>query len=118
METGSSGVPLQPPGAFGLDELALCFRLHANLARASVLLRIDGKRAGWFLAAARAALDESRARLSPHLLLELRRLVDAASASLDAGDVPHAESSTALAEGLCVVRMLRRVDSADRSSAA
>lgn len=117
MEGRSSGSSAAPLADFGLGELALCFRLHANLARASVLLRIDGERAGWFLAVARAALIEPDAPLPADVLLELRRLVGAASASLREGDVARAESSIALAEGLCVVRMLRRLTATERGAA-
>ena len=117
MEGRSSGASVGPLAAIGLGELALCFRLQANLARASVLLGIDGERACWFLAVAEAALEEPDAPLPAEVLLELRRLVGAASAALHGGDVARAASSVALAEGLCVVRMLRRVASPDRSSA-
>lgn len=87
--------------------LALCLRLYATLARAAVLLGADRERAGRLLEVARAVVEEPDVPLAPDLLRELRRLLDDAARSADAGDIVAAESSTAVAEALCLAGMLR-----------
>lgn len=93
--------------AFPLGGLAACLRLHAHLARASVLLRLDRERAGRLLAMARAAAETPRVPLDPRVARELCSLLDQAARACAAGDIPGAESSTALAEGLCLAGMVR-----------
>lgn len=115
--SGTAPGSAQLPAA-RLDGLALCFRLHANLARAAALLPVDHERAGWFLVVAEAALARADAPLPVEVLCELRRLVEAALQPLREGDIPAAESSVALAEGLCVVSMLRRETAPERRPAA
>ena len=115
--TGEQAALGRSGAAINLDELVLCFRLHANLARASVLIAHDRECAAWFLQVARAAVEEPDAPLPSEVLRELHRLLDVAVRSLESGDVAGADSATALAEGLCVVRMLRRASSPQRSPA-
>lgn len=90
-----------------LEGLAACLRLHAHVARASVLLRLDRERAGRLLAMARAEAETPRVLLDPRVARELRSLLDQAARACAGGDIPGAESSTALAEGLCLAGMVR-----------
>lgn len=89
-----------------LDELSLYLRIYANLARASVLLECDRERAGWFLEAAEAAIDDENVLLAADVLHELRRLVRETARHWRAGDVHSTEGTLELAEGLSLLRML------------
>lgn len=90
-----------------LEGLATCLRLHAHLVRASSVLRFDREQAGRLLAMARAATERPRMPLEPRVARELRGLLDEAAGACAKGDIPSAESSTALAEALCLAGMVR-----------
>lgn len=89
-----------------LVEVAFYLRLHADLARACVLLERDPERARWLLAAAAAALEDAPVPLPRGVLSELRRLVAEATRLERQGDPGGAERPLSLAQGLCSLRLL------------